>query len=61
MPLPSLVLKLQSIWPHPAFSLIPLQDEEGQSEPFVQKLREQYDSEKEAYLQELKQDLDLEL
>ncbi|XP_059120089.1 translin-associated factor X-interacting protein 1 isoform X1 [Peromyscus eremicus] len=37
------------------------EDEEGQSEPFVQKLREQYDSEKEAYLQELKQDLGLEL
>ncbi|KAL6080263.1 hypothetical protein STEG23_010384 [Scotinomys teguina] len=37
------------------------EDEEGQSEPFVQKLWEQYDNEKEAYLQELKQDLGLEL
>ncbi|EGW10113.1 Translin-associated factor X-interacting protein 1 [Cricetulus griseus] len=37
------------------------EDEEGQSEPFVQKLWEQYDSEKEAYLQELKEDLGQEL
>lgn len=36
------------------------EDEEGQSEPFVQKLWEQYDNEKDAYLQELKQDLGLE-
>ncbi|XP_057610374.1 translin-associated factor X-interacting protein 1 isoform X2 [Chionomys nivalis] len=35
------------------------EDEEGQSEPFVQKLWEQYDNEKDAYLQELKQDLGL--
>lgn len=35
------------------------QDEEGQSEPFVQRLWEQYESDKEAYLEELKQELDL--
>ncbi|XP_050000172.1 translin-associated factor X-interacting protein 1 isoform X3 [Alexandromys fortis] len=35
------------------------EDEEGQSEPFVQKLWEQYDNEKDSYLQELKQDLGL--
>ncbi|XP_021026159.1 translin-associated factor X-interacting protein 1 isoform X2 [Mus caroli] len=35
------------------------EDEEGQSEPFVQRLWEQYESEKEAYLEELKQELDL--
>ncbi|XP_051024808.1 translin-associated factor X-interacting protein 1 [Acomys russatus] len=37
------------------------EDEEGQSEPFVQKLWEQYDNEKETYLLELKQDLGLDL
>ncbi|XP_051057437.1 translin-associated factor X-interacting protein 1 [Phodopus roborovskii] len=37
------------------------EDEEGQSEPFVQKIWEQYDNEKEAYLQELKQDLGLDV
>ncbi|XP_006255589.1 translin-associated factor X-interacting protein 1 isoform X3 [Rattus norvegicus] len=36
------------------------EDEEGQSEPFVQKLWEQYNSEKEAYLEELKQELNME-
>ncbi|XP_052022856.1 translin-associated factor X-interacting protein 1 [Apodemus sylvaticus] len=36
------------------------EDEEGQSEPLVQKLWEQYESEKEAYLGELKQELGLE-
>ncbi|XP_011246814.1 translin-associated factor X-interacting protein 1 isoform X2 [Mus musculus] len=35
------------------------EDEEGQSEPFVQRLWEQYESDKEAYLEELKQELDL--
>lgn len=39
----------------------PLQDEEGHSEPFVQKLWEQYMDEKDAYLQELKQELGMEL
>ncbi|XP_021076041.1 translin-associated factor X-interacting protein 1 isoform X1 [Mus pahari] len=35
------------------------EDEEGQSEPFVQRLWEQYESEKKAYLEELKQELGL--
>ncbi|XP_049720010.1 translin-associated factor X-interacting protein 1 isoform X2 [Elephas maximus indicus] len=34
-----------------------MEDDEGQSDPFVQKLWEQYVDEKEAYLQELKQEL----
>ncbi|XP_012515912.1 PREDICTED: translin-associated factor X-interacting protein 1 [Propithecus coquereli] len=38
-----------------------LEDEEGQSEPFVQKLWEQYVDEKDEYLQELKQELGIEL
>ncbi|KAB0394011.1 hypothetical protein E2I00_011722 [Balaenoptera physalus] len=38
-----------------------MEDEEGQSVPFVQKLWEQYMDEKDEYLQELKQELDLEL
>ncbi|XP_010610570.1 translin-associated factor X-interacting protein 1 isoform X5 [Fukomys damarensis] len=37
------------------------EDEEGQSEPFVQKLWEQYVIEKDEYLQELKQELGMEL
>ncbi|XP_008565676.1 PREDICTED: translin-associated factor X-interacting protein 1 isoform X2 [Galeopterus variegatus] len=37
------------------------EDKEGQSEPFVQKLWEQYMSEKDEYLQEIKQELGLEL
>ncbi|XP_004843071.1 translin-associated factor X-interacting protein 1 isoform X3 [Heterocephalus glaber] len=37
------------------------EDEEGQSEPFVQKLWEQYMVEKDEYLQELKQELGMEL
>ncbi|GAB1293587.1 Translin-associated factor X-interacting protein 1 [Apodemus speciosus] len=36
------------------------EDEEGQSEPLVQKLWEQYENEKEAYLGELRQELGLE-
>ncbi|XP_040592510.1 translin-associated factor X-interacting protein 1 isoform X2 [Mesocricetus auratus] len=43
------------------YQILFTEDEEGQSEPFVQKLWEQYNSEKEAYLQELKQDLGLDL
>nr|XP_048293037.1 translin-associated factor X-interacting protein 1 isoform X5 [Myodes glareolus] len=42
------------------YRILFIEDEEGQSEPFVQKLWEQYDNEKDAYLQELKQDLGLE-
>nr|XP_035970918.1 translin-associated factor X-interacting protein 1 isoform X4 [Halichoerus grypus] len=38
-----------------------IEDEEGQSMPFVQKLWEQYVDEKDEYLQELKQELGLEL
>ncbi|XP_045299149.1 translin-associated factor X-interacting protein 1 isoform X3 [Leopardus geoffroyi] len=38
-----------------------IEDEEGQSMPFVQKLWEQYMDEKDEYLQELKQELGLEL
>uniref|UniRef100_A0A8C8Z8H3 Translin associated factor X interacting protein 1 n=1 Tax=Prolemur simus TaxID=1328070 RepID=A0A8C8Z8H3_PROSS len=38
-----------------------LEDEEGRSEPFVQKLWEQYVEEKNEYLQELKQELGIEL
>ncbi|XP_030858624.2 translin-associated factor X-interacting protein 1 isoform X8 [Gorilla gorilla gorilla] len=38
-----------------------MEDEEGQSEPFVQKLWEQYMDEKDGYLQELKQELGIEL
>ncbi|XP_008138142.1 translin-associated factor X-interacting protein 1 [Eptesicus fuscus] len=38
-----------------------MEDEEGQSMPFVYKLWEQYMSEKDEYLQELKQELGLEL
>ncbi|XP_058135816.1 translin-associated factor X-interacting protein 1 isoform X2 [Dasypus novemcinctus] len=38
-----------------------MENEEGQSEPFVQKLWEQYLNEKELYVQEIKQELDLEL
>ncbi|XP_006156934.1 translin-associated factor X-interacting protein 1 isoform X2 [Tupaia chinensis] len=38
-----------------------VEDEEGQSDPFVQKLWEQYADEKDEYLQELKQELGLEL
>ncbi|XP_042556544.1 translin-associated factor X-interacting protein 1 [Dipodomys spectabilis] len=38
-----------------------MESEEGQSEPFVQKLWEQYMAEKEEYLQELKQQLGLKL
>ncbi|XP_039078616.1 translin-associated factor X-interacting protein 1 isoform X2 [Hyaena hyaena] len=38
-----------------------IEDEEGQSMPFVQKLWEQYMEEKDEYLQELKQELGLEL
>nr|XP_012421527.1 PREDICTED: translin-associated factor X-interacting protein 1 isoform X2 [Odobenus rosmarus divergens] len=38
-----------------------IEDEEGQSTPFVQKLWEQYVDEKDEYLQELKQELGLEL
>lgn len=45
-------LTLPSPIPHP-------QDEEGQSEPLVQRLWEQYESEKEIYLEELKQELGL--
>lgn len=41
--------------------MAPFQDEEGQSTPFVQKLWEQYMEEKDAYLQELKLELGLEL
>ncbi|XP_037672302.1 translin-associated factor X-interacting protein 1 isoform X2 [Choloepus didactylus] len=37
------------------------ENEEGQSEPFVQKLWEQYMDEKEVYMQEIKQELGLEL
>ncbi|XP_062968212.1 translin-associated factor X-interacting protein 1 [Cynocephalus volans] len=37
------------------------EDKEGQSEPFVQKLWEQYMCEKDEYLQEIKQELGLEL
>ncbi|OBS58336.1 hypothetical protein A6R68_10570 [Neotoma lepida] len=43
------------------YQILFTEDEEGQSEPFVQKLWEQYDSEKEAYLEELKQDLGIDL
>lgn len=39
----------------------PSQDEEGQSEPFVQKLWEQYMDEKDEYLLQLKQELGIEL
>lgn len=45
--------------PHCAYG--PLQDEEGQSVPFVQKLWKQYLDEKDGYLQELKHQLGLEL
>nr|XP_054309961.1 translin-associated factor X-interacting protein 1 isoform X9 [Pongo pygmaeus] len=38
-----------------------MEDEEGQSEPFVQKLWEQYMDEKDEYLQQLKQELGMEL
>ncbi|XP_054309959.2 translin-associated factor X-interacting protein 1 isoform X7 [Pongo pygmaeus] len=38
-----------------------MEDEEGQSEPFVQKLWEQYMDEKDEYLQQLKQELGIEL
>uniref|UniRef100_A0A2K5PYB6 Translin associated factor X interacting protein 1 n=2 Tax=Cebus imitator TaxID=2715852 RepID=A0A2K5PYB6_CEBIM len=38
-----------------------MEDEEGQSEPFVQKLWEQYMNEKDEYLQQLKQELCIEL
>ncbi|XP_069918719.1 translin-associated factor X-interacting protein 1 isoform X3 [Oryctolagus cuniculus] len=38
-----------------------MEDEEGHSEPFVQKLWEQYMDEKDEYLQELKQELGMEL
>ncbi|XP_003936362.2 translin-associated factor X-interacting protein 1 isoform X3 [Saimiri boliviensis] len=38
-----------------------MEDEEGQSEPFVQKLWEQYMNEKNEYLQQLKQELYIEL
>ncbi|XP_076988874.1 translin-associated factor X-interacting protein 1 isoform X1 [Tamandua tetradactyla] len=38
-----------------------MENEEGQSEPFVQKLWEQYVAEKEAYMQEIKEELGLEL
>ncbi|XP_011787407.1 PREDICTED: translin-associated factor X-interacting protein 1 isoform X2 [Colobus angolensis palliatus] len=38
-----------------------MEDEEGQSEPFVQKLWEQYMDEKDEYLQQLKQELGTEL
>uniref|UniRef100_A0A8C0WX11 Translin-associated factor X-interacting protein 1 N-terminal domain-containing protein n=3 Tax=Castor canadensis TaxID=51338 RepID=A0A8C0WX11_CASCN len=39
------------------YHLLFTENEEGQSEPFVQKLWEQYKDEKEQYLQELKQEL----
>ncbi|XP_054956313.1 translin-associated factor X-interacting protein 1 isoform X5 [Pan paniscus] len=38
-----------------------MEDEEGQSEPFVQKLWEQYMDEKDEYLRQLKQELGIEL
>lgn len=61
MPVLSLVLlKLLSNSLPLAFSPTP-QDEEGQSEPFVQKLWEQYENEKEVYLQELKQELGMDM
>ncbi|CAO2610156.1 Translin-associated factor X-interacting protein 1 [Lemmus lemmus] len=41
------------------YQILFTEDEEGQSEPFVQKLWEQYNNEKDAYLQDLKQDLGL--
>ncbi|XP_045746851.1 translin-associated factor X-interacting protein 1 isoform X1 [Mirounga angustirostris] len=43
------------------YRLLFIEDEEGQSMPFVQKLWEQYVDEKDEYLQELKQELGLEL
>ncbi|KAL1784944.1 translin-associated factor X-interacting protein 1 [Sigmodon hispidus] len=43
------------------YGLLFTEDAEGQSEPFVQKLWEQYENEKETYLQELKQELGIDL
>lgn len=43
------------------YRMLFMEDEEGQSVPFVQKLWEQYTVEKDEYLNELKQELGLEL
>ncbi|XP_055477300.1 translin-associated factor X-interacting protein 1 [Psammomys obesus] len=43
------------------YQLLFTEDEEGQREPFVQKLWEQYENEKEAYLQELRLELGMDL